>query len=239
MYNRKVFEVVSGICGVNFASICLLPRAILAIHIFINFIDLLLQGLWISISKIGLDFFLFADFIEIYLPFLLQNYFAIRAYCLRRHCAKIEQALGGLSSENVRLKCSQKFLKFFYILILSRVVKISFMSSYAAIINTLMSVIPEIVCCCNAFMFAYYTNSLKYTLREMRDNLTANINETSLKKTKMQLLKILQIKDAIERRYSLDIVIISLQSLLLLIICLYWSTMRLAFGHLNSFKGER
>lgn len=221
---------------------------VMQLHSVFCFFDVILVA-WLFCLKFRSYMNYILDFIQTVLPIVMHIFVIKQAWKHRDLSAKTDQRMNEIDEllnlnevvkQSIFKKCSRKFLKNVFLLVVTRIVKIILVKSYFGMVYTLATMIPEIIFASNDFYFAFNINLLSGRIDVLNNKLlcpkTLDINLV-IEVQKISL-KIYNQSKSLMERYSSCLMFSLTQYFVILIIDFYWVFIRISFGVFASYKGK-
>lgn len=254
MLCQERFTQLLHVLGLNFSfkhntkySI-LRTSFIMQLHSVFCFFDVILV-IWLFCLKFRSFMNYFLDFLQTVLPIVMHIFVIKEAWNHRDLSSKTDQRMNEIDEflnidnvvkQSIFKKCSTKFLKNVFLLIVTRIIKIVLVKSYFGMVYTLSTMIPEIIFASNDFYFAFNINLLSGRIDVLNNKLiclkTFDIN--LVVEVQKISLKIYNQSKSLMERYSSCLMFSLTQYFVILIIDFYWVFIRISFGVFGSYKGK-
>ena len=235
----EIFCIVSNCLGLNFYDFKAPIILFLLFHFFAQSLNIfsvfyypyyMAPESWYS----GHGIYSVTQIYQSILPFLMQNFFVIRAFLLRNGQKYLSEKLRPNFTQKIG-KCEKNFLIRVFFIIFVRGTKYLWVpDEHSGIFNS-HTAFPELICSSNDLMFIYYVELLIEYLEFINCKAQMMRTQKDMIIIKRRMCEIFSLKRKILERYSIDILITVSYNFVLTIISLYWVIMRLIFRDLEHF----
>ena len=154
---------------------------------------------------------------------------------------KIEKLLEINQSLNNQSKRIFYFIMKLFLVSFSKLVKFYLLrSDRYSVISSCSTLIPDIICSANDFLFVFYvqhlTNQIKYVNSFLRT--TTNIDSNKIMEVEKISVKLLNCAQKLNSFYSTYLLCSIVYHFLSLILCFYWLFVRIVYDHLRSKRSK-
>lgn len=177
-------------------------------------------------------------------PLLIMGYVLVQAFIQQQDVQKLNLKTLSVNKKLLSfIKFDQEpkslylmFFKNILILILSKAVKLCLMDDNFKLQYAAATIIPEIICSANVFLFVFHVQLISNQLKALNSYLKSisKINYQKLKQIKKISLNFLQSSNQINYCFSTTLLLSITFDFISLVISLYWLFVRIAFHHLTS-----
>lgn len=172
------------------------------------------------------------DVIQVELFYVLQVIFTIRAFRKRQ---KIKKTFDYLSMKN---RTERKFLIYFFILLVVRILKFSLTETIASFIYMTKMMFAEMTVASSDFLFQFYVSMLIVNLKKIKEKLVKAKTKQKIDEIKQEVSQHFILKRKIEKHFSFELFLSIIYNYVQLVICLYWTFMRVKFKRLSRLNGK-
>lgn len=235
----KIFCIVSNCLGLNFYDFKAPILLFLFFQCFAQSVDIFTvfyypyfmgPESWYS----GHGIYSVTQIYQSILPFIIQNFFVIKAFLMRNRQKYLSEKLRPNFTQIIG-KCEKNFLYRVFFISFVRTVKFLWSpEEHSAIFNS-HTAFPELIYSSNDLMFVYYVDLLIEYLDFINCKAQMVRTQKDMVIIKRRICEIFYLKRKILERYSIDIFITVTYNFILTIISFYWVIMRLIFRDLEYF----
>ncbi|KAG5683252.1 hypothetical protein PVAND_012544 [Polypedilum vanderplanki] len=130
-----------------------------------------------------------------------------------------------------------KFMARLFVLIIVRLIKFLVSTTYFNMAYAACTMITELVMCSNDFMFAFFVEALTAKINNSIKFVQILLFTSQMRREiEREIKHFSEIRNKIIQYYELRILITTILNLILLVISLYWTTMRIVFIHFERFE---
>lgn len=231
MNAHQLFTIVTNLFGLNFYELAVPLWLILFLNIFVvnAFVTVNIYYALITNNPKMRPVYLFIDFIQLIIPFIMKNYLMLRAIRMRNFDAKFEVKVVKTFEQSQMKNNKKKF--FIYVGICSTIffTKMTFGTKGNSVIYNSSHMITTIVNASSDFIFIYQILCLRDHLKFIRQTKCD---------VRFEILNVVDIKRLILHRFSINLMMSVSTDFFLIIVSLYWIFVRIVFHFLNAYQGK-
>lgn len=225
-----VYTVITNLFGLNFFEQKVSLAFVLFLHLLGNFFILfhLCFASYINNMKLK-GIYVFADFVQLGIPFLIKNFIMYQAIRMRAFDFEFNEKVKKVYETSIVKKNEKNFLIYLSASLFMTVIKSGLSPTFSSIMYNSCQIASATIDAASDFIFVFQMKCLSDHLKFVT---CKNWNN------KEEIYKIIEIKNLIHKRFS-TILVLSISSyFLLMIIALFWIFIRIAFKFLKNLYGK-
>ena len=227
---HTLFIVITNLFGLNFYE----QKVSLALVLFLHFVGSffaafhILYSSYINNTKFK-GIYIFADFVQLGIPFLIKNYFLYQAIRMANYDLKFNEKVKKIYDPLLVKKNEKKFLIYFLTNVVLTASKLILSRGFNGFMYGLCQVFSALVCSLSDFLVVFHMRCLSDYIKFVTHKKTNN---------KEEIYEIIEIKRLVHKRFDRNLFLTISSYFLLMIIALFWIFIRIAFGFLKTIYGK-
>lgn len=227
---HTIFVVITNLFGLNFYERKVSLAFVLFLHLVGSFFAAfhILYSSYINNAKLK-GIYIFADFVQLGIPFLIKNYFLYQAIRMANFDLKFDEKVKKIYEPSLVKKNEKKFLIYLLSNVLLTAGKVILSRGYNGFMYNSCQIFSAMVCALSDFLVVFHMRCLSDHIKFVTHK---KIND------KEEIYEIIEIKRLIHKRFDTNLFLTISSYFLLMIIALFWIFIRIAFGFLKTIYGN-
>jgi hypothetical protein len=228
---HTIFTVITNLFGLNFYEQKVSLAFVLFLHLVGSFFTVfhILYASYINNTKLK-GIYVFADFVQLGIPFLIKTYFMYRAIRMANFDLRFDGEIRKVYEKSQVKQNERKFLVYLSVGVAFTAVKNLLSKKFTSVMYNSCQILSATVDSASDFIAVFH-------MRCLSDHMKF-VAEKGRWKNKELIYKIIELKHLIHKRFDVNLFLTISSYFLLMIIALFWVFMRIAFGFLTTVYGK-